>query len=58
MEDVSKFLTSTLAWASTVEIGGQSEAAAHLVAVILNKYAGSTYRYSMMASGCTDVDVI
>ena len=42
MEDVSKFLTSTLAWALTVENEAQSEAAAHLVAAILNKHAGST----------------
>ena len=58
MEDISNFLTSTLAWALTVETGAQSEAGAHLVAVILNKYAASTYRYSTIASGCTDVDVI
>jgi hypothetical protein len=47
MGDVSKFLTSTLAWALTVEDG---EAAAHLVAAILNKHANSTYRRSMIAS--------
>ena len=58
MEDASKFLTSTLAWALTVETGAQSEAGVHLVAIILNKYAASTYRYSMIASSCTDVDVI
>ncbi len=50
MEDVSKFLTSTLAWALTVEDEAQSEAATHLVAAILNKHASSTYWYPVMAS--------
>ena len=58
MGDVSRFLTSTLAWALTVENGAQSEAAAHLVAVILNKHAGSTYRYPTISANWTDVDVI
>lgn len=50
MEDVSKFLTSTLAWALTIENTAQSKAAAHLVAAILNKHTSGTNRCSMIAS--------
>jgi len=50
MEDVPRFLTSTLTWALTVEDRAQSEAAAHLVAATLNKHASSAYRCSIIAS--------